>query len=154
VYPSVRERTAPAPPRIVRRKVRPIVMGEVETMQQTVVESIAPEERSLAAMTHLAGLAGYVIPLGGVVVPLIIWITKSDSPMISRIAKQALLLNVVIFLLAGAFALLLLTIVLIPLVFLGWIALGIAAVAFPVIGAIKANDGVYYAYPLVGTLLR
>jgi uncharacterized Tic20 family protein len=112
--------------------------------------TIAPEERTLAALTHLSGLSGYIIPLGGVLVPIIIWAVKSDSKVISSIAKQALLLNVVVFLLIGATALLWLTIVLIPVVILFWVLLGIAAVALPIVGAIKALDGVYYRYPVVG----
>ena len=81
---------------------------------------IAPEERTLAALTHLSGLAGYLIPLGGVLVPIILWIT----------------------------------VVLIPLVLLLWCVLGIAAVALPIVGAVKALDGTYYRYPLVGVAPR
>jgi uncharacterized Tic20 family protein len=112
--------------------------------------TIAPEERTLAALTHLSGLSGYIIPLGGVLVPIIIWAVKSDSKVISSIAKQALILNVVVFVLIACTALLWLTIVLIPLVILFWIALGIAAIALPIVGAIRALDGKYYRYPVVG----
>jgi hypothetical protein len=101
-------------------------------------------------LTHLSGLAGYVVPLGGVLVPIIIWMVKKDSPVISSIAKQAILLNVIAFLLVGAGLALLLTIVLIPLVILGWIVLGLSAIALPIIGAVKAGDGVYFRYPVVG----
>jgi hypothetical protein len=113
-------------------------------------DTISAEERGLAVMTHLSGLAGYVIPLGGVLAPIIIWVVKSDSPVISSIAKQALLLNVVVFLIICATALLWLTIILIPFVVLGWIALGIVAVVLPIVGAVKASDGTYYKYPVVG----
>ena len=112
--------------------------------------TIAPEERTLAALTHLSGLAGYLIPLGGVLVPIVIWAIKSDSKVISSVAKQALLLNVVVFLLVAGTALLWLTVVLIPLVVLFWVLLGLAAIAFPIVGAIKAFDGVYFRYPVVG----
>ena len=112
--------------------------------------TIAPEERTLAALTHLSGLAGYVIPLGGVLVPIIIWAVKSDSKVISSIAKQALLLNVVVFVLIAGTVLLWLTIVLIPLVILFWVSLGLGAIALPIVGTIKALDGVYYRYPLIG----
>ena len=117
------------------------------------LQTIPAEERGLAVATHVSGLAGYVIPFGGVIVPIIIWAVNSDSPAISTIAKQALLLNVVVFILALALAPLLLTIILIPLVILGWIALALVAIALPIIGAIKASDGVYYKYPVVGLTL-
>ena len=120
-----------------------------DTLEPTVL-TIAPEERTLAALTHLSGLSGYVIPLGGVLVPIIIWAVKSDSKVISSIAKQALVLNVVVFVLIACTALLWLTVVLVPLVILFWIVLAIAAIALPIVGAIKALDGTYYRYPVVG----
>jgi len=85
-----------------------------------------------------------------VLVPIIIWAVKSDSKVISSIAKQALLLNVVVFVLIAGTVLLWLTIVLIPVVILFWVLLGIAAIALPIVGAIRALDGVYYRYPVVG----
>ena len=112
--------------------------------------AIAPEERTLAALTHLSGLAGYIIPLGGVLVPIIIWAVKSDSKVISSIAKQALILNVVVFVLVACTALLWLTILLIPAGICFWVLLGLAAIALPIVGAIKAFDGTYYRYPVVG----
>ncbi len=118
--------------------------------EQTLI--IPPEERGLAAVAHLSGLAGYVIPLGGLIVPIIIWVVKSESRVISTIAKQALLLNILIWVMAGVLALLALTVILIPFVILGGLALFLIAIALPVIGAVKASDGTYYRYPLVGLL--
>ena len=112
--------------------------------------TINPEERGLATLTHLSGLAGYVVPLGGVLVPIIIWMVKSDSPVIRSIAKQAILLNLVVFVLFCTGLLLFLTILLIPVVIVAWIILGLAAVALPIVGAIRAADGNYYRYPVVG----
>ena len=115
--------------------------------------TIAPEERGLAAMTHLSGLAGYVIPLGGVLVPIIIWMVKSDSRIISTIAKQAVLLNVLAWVAMGVLILLFFTVILIPVSLIGGLALFLVAIALPIIGAIKAADGTYYRYPVVGLRL-
>ena len=93
-------------------------------MEPTVV-TITPEERTLAALTHLSGLSGYLIPLGGVVVPIIIWAVKSDSRVIASVAKQAVLLNLVVFVL-------------------------VACTLLPIIGAIRAFEGTYYRYPVIG----
>ena len=112
--------------------------------------AIAPEQRTAAVLTHLSGLAGYLVPLCGVLVPLIIWMVKSDSPVISSIAKQAVFLNIVAWLLAGGAALLLLTIILIPFVFVFWFVLGVVALVLPIVGAVKASEGVYFKYPLIG----
>jgi uncharacterized Tic20 family protein len=112
---------------------------------------IPNEERGLAALTHLSGLSGYVIPFGGVLVPIIIWMVKKDSPVVSAVARQAILLNVIIFVLLGFSFLLWLTVVLFPLMVLVGVALVVAAIALPIMGAIKANQGMYYRYPVVGS---
>lgn len=114
--------------------------------------SIGPNERGLAAITHLSGLAGYIIPFGGVLVPIIIWIVKKDSAIISSIAKQAILLNCIVFLLIITSAVLWITLILIPAVIVFWCVLAIAALALPIVGAIKASDGTYYRYPVVGVV--
>lgn len=120
-------------------------------MNGTTDISIAPEDRTLAALTHLSGLSGYIIPLGGILVPVIIWIVKKDVPVIAAIAKQAILLNVTVFALVVVGFLLFITIILIPAVILGWCVLAIGAIALPIVGAIKASGGLYYRYPVVGS---
>lgn len=117
---------------------------------ETTSVSIGPEERGLAAITHLSGLAGYIIPFGGILVPIIIWMVKKDSAIISSIAKQAILLNLIVFLLACVSFALALTIILIPVVIVAGIVLFLGAIALPIIGAVKASDGTYYRYPVVG----
>lgn len=114
------------------------------------VISIAPEERTLASLTHLSGLAGYIIPLGGVIVPIVIWAVKSQSRVISSIARQALVLNLAVFATVAVTALLWLTIILIPVVVVLWVLLGLAAIVLPIVGAVRAREGVYYRYPVVG----
>ena len=114
------------------------------------ISVISQEERGLAALTHLSGLAGYIIPLGGIIVPIIIWIVKKESAVIASIAKQAVILNVSVFVLVCAVSVLWLTIILIPIVILAYIVLGLVALGLPIIGAVKASDGTYYRYPVVG----
>ncbi len=123
------------------------------TLPPSNVPVIAEQDRMLAALTHLSGLAGYVVPLGGVIVPIVIWIVKSEHRVIAAIARQALLLNVVVFLAIVGSVILWLTLILIPLVILFWIFLGLVAIALPIVGAIRALDGIYYRYPVVGSFL-
>jgi uncharacterized Tic20 family protein len=75
---------------------------------------------------------------------------KKDSAVVAGIAKQAILLNVIVFLLVVVTAVLWITIILIPVVILFWIALAVGAIALPIVGAIKASEGTYYRYPWVG----
>jgi len=114
------------------------------------VHTIHPEERTWAMLAHLSGLAGYLLPLGGVIVPIIMIYAKSESPVVSTLAKQALVLNVVVFLCALLCFLMVLTILLIPVAWLLGCCASLAAVALPIIGAIRAADGYYFRYPLVG----
>ena len=120
-------------------------------MNGTTLIPIAPEDRTMAALTHLSGLAGYIIPFGGVLVPIVIWMVKKDVPLISAIARQAVLLNVGVFVAFILSAILWITLILIPVVIVFWCVLGIAAVVLPLMGAFKASDGVYYRYPVVGS---
>ena len=120
-------------------------------MNGTTLIPIAPEDRTMAALTHLSGLAGYIIPFGGVLVPIVIWMVKKDVPLISAIARQAVLLNVGVFVAFLLSAILWITLILIPFVIVFWCVLGIAAVVLPLMGAFKASDGVYYRYPVVGS---
>lgn len=113
--------------------------------------TIATEDRTLAALAHLSGLAGYLVPLGGVVVPLVIWWVQRESAEIAGIAKQAIVLNVLVFLTILATAVLWLTIILIPLILLLWTVLGAVAIVLPIVGAVKASQGEYYQYPMVGS---
>ena len=124
-----------------------------ETIPQAMAStgSIPPEDRTLAMLTHLSGLAGYIIPFGGIIVPIVIWFSKSENKAIAAIAKQAIILNIAIFVCALALGALALTIVLIPVSIVGWIVIGIAAIVLPIVGAVKASDGEYYSYPVVGT---
>ena len=112
---------------------------------------IAPEDRGWATMTHLSGLAGYIVPLAGVIVQIIIWIAKSDHPVISAIARQAVLLNVAVFCALVVSFILWITIILIPLMWALAVVLGLIALVVPIVGAVKASSGVYYRYPVVGS---
>jgi uncharacterized Tic20 family protein len=121
------------------------------TQANQMVPDIAQEDRSLAMLTHLSGLAGYIIPLGGVIVPIVIWAVKSENRTIAAIAKQAVFLNVAVFVFAVALILPALTVIMIPLSIIGWIALVVIALVLPIVGAVKASDGNYYTYPIVGS---
>jgi|GEM_PF-133615 len=111
---------------------------------------IEPEERTWAVIAHLSSLAGYLIPVGGLIVPIILIFAKSESPIVSAIAKQALYLTILCFLSVVPITLLTITFIGIPLAILLGGAVLVATWAFPIIGAIKASDGHYFKYPVVG----
>jgi len=116
----------------------------------SIAPGISPDRQGMAVATHLSGLAGYIVPFGGILVPIIIWVVKKDEAIIAAIAKQAIVLNVVVFLAGTAAFLAAITVILIPLAILIGLGAAIAAIALPVVGAIRASEGRYFRYPVVG----
>ena len=115
--------------------------------------TLYPEDRNFAAIAHLSGLAGYLVPMGGVIVPIILIVTQTDRPVIRAIAKQALYLNLLVYFQVVLFIVLWFTVIFIPIAIVLGIILGITgivAIVLPILGAIKALDGEYFRYPLVG----
>ena len=49
---------------------------------------IPVEDRALATLAHLSGLAGYIVPGGGIIVPIVLWMTQSHRPIIAAIARS------------------------------------------------------------------
>lgn len=104
-----------------------------------------------ALILHLSQFAGFVVPFAGLLAPILIWQLKKDEVSgldehgknIANWMISAFIYSVV----SG-----LLTIILIGIV--GLIAIAIMAVVFPIIGAIKANDGIAWKYPLSIAFLK
>jgi len=99
-----------------------------------------------AMICHIIALVGLLgNGIGFLVGPLVVWlIKKGDDPFIDEQGKEAV--NFQITMVIAALVSLLLTLVFIGFLLLA--AVGILAVVFPIIAAIKANDGVHYQYPL------
>ena len=104
------------------------------------------DERQWAMFLHLSPLAGYIVPLAGFIVPIVMWQMKKDgSPSID--AHGRMVVNAMITYICYWISAIILALVLIGIPLL--LVLAVASVAFPVIGAIKANDGELWRYPLV-----
>lgn len=104
-----------------------------------------------AMILHLSVFAGYVVPLAGLIAPIVIWqLKKTEMPEIDEHGKNVVnfLISMVIYVSAA----ILLTVVLIGIPLL--IILGIVAIVFPIIGAIKANDGEVWPYPYMLKLVK
>lgn len=111
----------------------------------TVVQTPSKDARNWAMICHLAALSGYLIPFGNILGPLIIWaVKKDDDPFINDQGKEVLNFQltmtigfifcfILIFILIGAFLV---------------VILGIAVLIMTIVGAINANEGRYYRYPM------
>lgn len=103
------------------------------------------EAKQWAMWLHFSLLAGFLIPGAGFIAPIIIWqIKKDDLPMLDAHGKMTVnwLISSLIY---GAICFLLSFVLIgIPLL----VILGILSIVFPIIGGIKANEGILWKYPL------
>jgi len=109
------------------------------------VTNLTTNENSWAMLIHVTQFCGYVVPLAGWVVPFILWLMQKDESQYID-AQGKIVMNWMLTELIYGFVCFLLTLVFIG-VFL-FIPLGIIAVVFPIIGAVKANSGELWPYPL------
>lgn len=109
------------------------------------------DERMWAMLGHLSAFSAFITGIGCVLGPLIVWLIKRDTmPFAGEQAKEALNFNITVIIAAvGLWVLtiltlgigLLLTVPLALALFIGWLVLTI-------VGAVKANSGEHYRYPL------
>jgi len=113
----------------------------------------APESqaRTWNMLCHLSALAGFIIPFGNILGPLLVWqIKKNEIPSVNIHGKAALNFQITVFIAAFAAAIVAIILsffcvgfLLIPLVIL----IGLAGLVFAIIAGIKANNGEDYKYP-------
>jgi uncharacterized protein len=103
------------------------------------------DQNMWAMFCHLSALAGFVIPFGHVLGPLVIWLMKKDEyPLVDDQGKEALnfQISMTIYLIVSA----VLIIILIGILLL--IGLAIFEIIVIIMAMVKANEGVAYRYPL------
>jgi len=97
-------------------------------------------------LTHLSQLLDLVTGFGGFIVPLVIWISKKDEIYdMDEHGKAIINFQLSMFLYA---MLCIPLILLLGLGFIGLIGIGILCLIFPVVNAVKANNGEPIHYPL------
>ena len=102
-------------------------------------------------LIHFSVFAGYIAPVAGLVVPIVLWqIKKDEMPAVDAHGKMVLnfILTAILYFVV-CFAL---TFVLIGIPMM--IALSVACIVLPIIGGIKANAGELWQYPLVINFLK
>lgn len=106
--------------------------------------TLALENRGTAMAMHLSALGGYLFPLGGLMIPLIIWLMKKhESPELDQVGREVLNFYFTMFigwLIALALCLVLIGFVLLP-------ALWLYGIVVTIIAAIRSNDGELFRYP-------
>lgn len=107
------------------------------------------ETNQWAMFIHFSVLAAWVVPIAGLVVPIILWQLKKDE-LPGIVPHAHIVLNWIVSSLIYGVICLFLMIILIGV--LGFIALGILTVIYSIIGGLKANEGEIWEYP--GTIVK
>lgn len=105
----------------------------------------AASEKQWAVAIHLSALIGLVMPFFNILAPLVLWLFKRpESAWLDEIGKSVLNFQIsftIYALIAGLSIFVLVGFLLLPIV-------GIVYLAFLIVGAIRASEGVTYRFPL------
>ncbi|MFC1620155.1 DUF4870 domain-containing protein [Candidatus Neomarinimicrobiota bacterium] len=116
-------------------------------MTEETGEAAVPSKdaRKWAMFCHLSALVGLMgNGLGFLVGPLVVWVLKKgDDPFIDDQGKEAVNFQITMFLALIVSGIL----VLVVIGFVLLVVVGIMMIVFPIMGAIKANEGESYRYP-------
>lgn len=110
------------------------------------------EDKQLLVLTHLSQLLNLITGFGGLIVPLIIWLTQKDKILgMDEQGKDILNFQISLFIYS---------IICIPLIFLFGlgvillIVVGLVMLVFPIINAIKVSNGEVPHYPFTINILK
>ncbi len=119
--------------------------GPGSAVRATLDQPWGMETRSFLMLMHLSQFASFVVPLGGVVMPIVMWATCKDGrPEVDthgRILFNWMLSSLIYLLISIPLCFVLIGI---PLL----LAIVICSIVFTIIGAVRANAGVTWRYPL------
>ncbi len=107
--------------------------------------NLSKDERLWGMLSHLSALAFFVFPFGNIIGPLIVWLIKKEEyPFVDDQGKESLNFQISVSLYGLVFGVMILVLIGIPLL----IGLFFFTFILVVVASVKANDGVYYRYPL------
>jgi uncharacterized protein len=104
------------------------------------------KDKQWAMASHLGALSVYIgIPLGHIIIPLVIWLSKKqESPLVEDQAKESLNFQLTVSIFGLIF--LVFSLILIGIPFL--IATGLLHIVFTIIATIAVDKGKSYRYPI------
>ncbi|RFF27222.1 MULTISPECIES: DUF4870 domain-containing protein [unclassified Wenzhouxiangella] len=109
---------------------------------------VAPDDkdtRTWAMILHLSMLSGLVVPLAGLIVPIVIYLLKKDE-LPGLVPHGHVVFNWMISAVIYAIISMILMIIVIGGFLL--MALALVSLIFPIIGGVKASEGEVWPYPL------
>jgi len=100
---------------------------------------------SFNMLLHLSQFCSYIIPVLGIAAPLVLWLMNKDNdPLVDEHGRNILNWNLSAYLYLFVCGILIFVFI---GVFLIWIPI-VLSIIFPIIGAIRAKEGVVWKYPL------
>jgi uncharacterized Tic20 family protein len=119
---------------------------------QVSAPQVSKEEQNWAMICHLSALAGFLIPFGNIVGPLIVWLIKrGEMPMVDVHGKEAINFQITV-------SIAMVICVVLMLVLIGFVlafVVGLGALVLTVMAAVKVSNGEFgYRYPLTIRLLK
>ncbi len=109
------------------------------------------DERLIACLTHIGAVILSETVLGGIVMPLIVYLVHKDkSSFVAFHALQTCFFHLLVWVCMAICAPLCFVLIGVPLM----IAIGIAAVVLGIIGCIRAYNGELWEYPFVGAYAK
>jgi len=111
------------------------------------------DAKQWAMLLHLSQLAGVLVPGIGLAAPIVIWqVKKAQFPELDDHGKMVT--NWIISLLIYTVAASLLSVITCGVGALLFIPVAVVAIVFPILGGLKARDGLLWKYPLTITFLK
>ena len=96
-------------------------------------------------LCHLSALAGFVIPFGNIIGPVLVWqIKKNEFPSVDEHGKESVNFQISVLIYCAICFVLTFVLIGIPLL----VAVGLGSLVLIIIAGIKANNGEHYRYPL------
>jgi len=118
---------------------------EEDKLAEQIPKEPRPDERTWAMFCHLSAFAGFFIPFGNIIGPLIIWLVKRpESLFVDFHGKESLNFQISITIYSIVASLLCFRVIGIPILF----GLIIFEVVMIIIATLRANNGEEYRYPL------
>jgi uncharacterized protein len=129
------------------QKAKDSLLRQNESMGEKVgdmARNISSDENTWSMIIHFSQLCAFVLPLAGLIVPIILWqVKKNESLFIDKNGKIVVNWIITEIILGVMFGILCFLLIGIPLL----AALVILGIVFPIIGGIKANNGQAWSYP-------
>jgi uncharacterized Tic20 family protein len=115
-------------------------------------QAVSKDEQNWAMICHLSALAGFIIPFGNLIGPLVVWQMKKDTmPLVDQHGKEALNFQITVTIAALICVVLMLVLIGVFLIMI----VGLGALVFTIIAGIKvANGELDYKYPFALRLIK